>query len=94
MNGPITRTATFTAAGSVTVQTNTPGVPFLVDDTTNTTAQIFTWTTGSTHTIGTNLSEAGRPGTRYGWSNWSDGGARSHNLRPVRQRIGGARGAR
>ena len=61
---------------SVTVHTNPDGRSFAVDDTTYTSMQMFTWTTGSVHTLST-WSPQGGGGTHYVWSDWSDGGAMS-----------------
>src|SRR5205807_7650390 len=54
MSGPITESAAFTQnAVQVTVQTNLAGMSFAVDGTTYTSAQTFSWTPGSSHTIAT-----------------------------------------
>ena len=63
---------------SATVQTNPNGRSFVVDGTTYTSAQTFTWTLGSQHTIGTSSPQAGATGVQYVFANWSDAGALSH----------------
>ena len=66
----------------VTVQTNPSGRSFTVDGTSYTSAQTFNWTSASSHTIATTSPQNGSAGTRYAWSNWSDGGAISHTVSP------------
>src|SRR2546429_5879583 len=66
----------------VTVQTNPASRSFTVDGTTYSSTQTFTWGSGSSHTIGTNSPQSGGAGSQYLWSNWSDGGAISHNVAP------------
>jgi len=67
----------------VTVQTNLSGRSFTVDGVPHTTAQTFTWTSGSTHTIGTTSLQSGDTGTQFVWSNWSDGGGTTHTVSPT-----------
>lgn len=66
----------------VSLQTNPAGRSFTVDGSTFNAAQTFTWTSGSSHTISV-VSPQGTSGTRYVWSNWSDGGAVSHTISPT-----------
>ncbi|MCX6924041.1 MAG: hypothetical protein NT154_12655, partial [Verrucomicrobia bacterium] len=68
---------------SVTVQTSPSGRSFTVDGTTYTTAQTFTWASGSAHTIVTTSPQSGATGTQHVWSSWSDGGAMSHTVGPT-----------
>jgi len=65
---------------SVTVNTLPAGETFSVDGATYSTAQTFTWASGSTHTIGTTSPHAGSPGTQFSWLSWSDGGGISHQV--------------
>ena len=67
----------------VTVQTNPSGLSFTVDGSTFTTAQTLNWTSASCHTISTTTPQNGAGGTQYLWSNWSDGGAISHEVAPA-----------
>jgi hypothetical protein len=68
----------------VTVTTNPPGLPVVVDGTTfATTPQAFSWTLGSTHAIGvpadpqtTNPND----GSTYAFGAWNDLGARTHTI--------------
>src|SRR4029078_9505227 len=73
---------TTTANVQVTVQTNPSGRSFTVDGTTFTSAQTFSWSSGSSHTISTTSPQEGTAGTRFAWANWSDGGAISHTVSP------------
>jgi hypothetical protein len=78
-----TISATFTEVTiSVTVNTSPLGLSFIVDGTTYTTQQTFSWAPGSSHTIAT-TSPQGSGGTRYIWNSWSDGGAISHTMSPT-----------
>jgi len=74
--------AATTANVQVTVQTNPSGRSFTVDGTTFTSAQTFSWSSGSSHTISTTSPQDGTAGTRFAWANWSDGGAISHTVSP------------
>jgi hypothetical protein len=78
-----TPTPTPTATVQVTVQTNPAGLAFSVDGTTYTSAQTFTWVSGSSHTIATTSPQNGAPGVRYVWTNWTGGGAISHTVAPT-----------
>ena len=81
MNGPITESGTFAAAPfQVTVHTGPTGRSFTVDGTTFTTTQTFTWTTGSSHTLGTTGTQSAGTGSRYLFTSWSDGGAQNHTV--------------
>ena len=68
---------------SVTVQTSPTGRSFTVDGTTYTTAQTFSWLSGSSHTIATSSPQSGATGTQYVFSSWSDAGAMSHSVAPT-----------
>ncbi len=84
MNGPITETGNFTQNPvQVTVQTNPAGRTFSVDGTPYTSAQTFSWQSGSSHTIATTSPQNGATGVRYVWMNWSGGGAISHTVAPT-----------
>jgi hypothetical protein len=77
-----TKTITVVGTNQVNVQSNPAGRPFTVDGTTYSTTQIFSWTTGSTHTIGTTSPQSGGAGIQYVWASWSDGGGISHTVSP------------
>ena len=85
MNGPITETAAFTQNPvQVTVQTNPAGPTFMVDSTTYTAAQTFSWQPGSSHTIATTSPQSGGTGVQYVWRTWSDNGAISLTVAPTK----------
>lgn len=71
-------------AGSINVSvgTNIAGLTFTVDGTDFTTAQSFSWTPNSSHTLSTTTPQ-GSGDTRYVFQNWSDGGAISHSVAPA-----------
>ena len=80
MNGPITETATFAPAVSVTVNTSPSGLSFTADGTAYTSAQTFNWAFNTQHTIATTSPQPAAAGTQYVFANWSDGGAMSHTV--------------
>ncbi len=67
---------------TVKVSTNPTGRSFSVDNVDYTSAQTFHWDKSSLHTISTTSSQSGGVGTRYEWTDWSDGGAISHDVSP------------
>jgi uncharacterized protein (TIGR03437 family) len=60
-----------------TVATNPPGLAVVVDGVNLTSPQAFDWAPGTSHTISA-ASPQGSGGTRYGFTNWSDGGGQTH----------------
>src|SRR5262249_23245045 len=66
----------------VTVQANPSGRSVTVDGTDYTSAQVFSWVPGSSHTLATTSPQSGGTGVQYVWSSWSDGGAMSHTITP------------
>jgi hypothetical protein len=87
LNSPITENRfLYSGPVRVTVQTSPAGLTFSVDGTTYTSAQIFSWQPGSSHTIATTSPQDGGTGVRYVWSNWSGGGAISHTVAPTTNR--------
>jgi hypothetical protein len=80
MSAARTVTASFSLLPvSITVTTNPVGRSFTVDGTPYATSQTFSWASGSSHTIATSSPQT-VGGTRYLFSNWSDGGAISHSI--------------
>ncbi len=80
MTAPRSVTANFTLpTASITVTTNPAGLQIVVDGTAYTAPRSFTWTAGSSHTIGT-TSPQGAGNTRQVFANWSDGGALTHTV--------------
>ncbi len=82
VNGPVTQTANFVQPTvNVTIQTNPPGRTFRVDGSsliTNTFT--FSHSPGTTHTVATDSLQDQTGASRFIWTSWSDGGARSHTL--------------
>jgi hypothetical protein len=75
-----TNTVNVTAATvQVTVGTSPAGLSFTVDSTTYTSAQILSWTVGSSHTISTSSPQTSS-GTQNTFASWSDAGALSHSV--------------
>ena len=62
-----------------TITTAPEGLSIVVDGVSYTAPRTFTWASGSTHTIAVASPQTGG-GTRYWFSNWSDGGAISHTV--------------
>ncbi|MFN0166441.1 MAG: BACON domain-containing protein [Bryobacteraceae bacterium] len=77
MSGPKSVTANF--GSGVTITTSPPGLQIVVDGTTGTAPQSFTWAAGTTHTIGAS-SPQDSGGTRSAFTGWSDGGTQSHTI--------------
>ena len=64
----------------ITITTSPAGLEYVVDGTTYTSSQTFTWDVGSSHTLNIATSpQSGGAGTRYVYASWSDGGAQSHS---------------
>jgi adhesin/invasin len=84
MNGPVTETANFTPNSiQVTVATSPVGRTIIVDGSTFTAPQTFTWTANTAHTIATDTTQPGAAGSRFVWSSWNDAGALSHTVSPL-----------
>ena len=60
---------------SWTISTNPLGLTLLVDGEEVTTPAVFDWTPGSEHTLSVSPEPQVRPGSRYRFGRWSDGGA-------------------
>src|SRR5260370_7788745 len=56
----------------------------MVDSTTDTAAQTFSWQPGSSHTIATTSPQSAGTGVHYVWRMWSDNGAISHTVAPTK----------
>jgi len=67
------------ATVSITVTAN-PSSSIVVDGTTYTSPQTFTWVPGSSHTISANSPVSSAPGTQYVWTSWADGGDQSRTV--------------
>ena len=65
----------------ITLATNPPGLVLVVDGAQVTTPRRYQWAPGSRHEIAAPLVQpASRPGIRYVFGRWSDGGNRSHRV--------------
>jgi hypothetical protein len=78
MTMPRSVTANYNVQTMVT--TNPSGLAITVDGQNLTAPQTFSWAFGSSHTVAVSSPQNGAAGTRYAWSNWSDGGAVSHSV--------------
>src|SRR5579872_1438667 len=80
--GPFIDKLQITGPTTTTVTTSPGGLTFTVDGTSYTATQVFTWTSGSTHTIAVTSPQTlpSVSGTRYAFSNWSDSGLQSHTV--------------
>ena len=81
MNAPITETPAFGGNVTVIVNSSPSGRSFVVDGTTYSTSQTFSWTVGSPHILDA-PSPQGTSG-EFLFSRWSDNGAASHSIAPV-----------
>jgi uncharacterized repeat protein (TIGR02543 family) len=64
----------------ITLDTSPSGLSVTVDGQTVTTPHTFSWKENTQHTITVNPIQSGPPGTRYVFSEWSDGGNQTHEL--------------
>ena len=65
----------------ITLSTNPPGLALLVDGVRVTSPRRYQWARGSRHVIEAPLvQQTQRPGSRYLFGRWSDGGNRSHTI--------------
>ena len=82
MSGPASVTANFVVNNvGVTINTTPAGLAVSVDGGAPHAAPVtISWQVGSPHTIATNSPQMPVAGTRYTFSNWSDGGAISHSV--------------
>lgn len=65
----------------ITLATNPPGLALVVDGVQVTAPRRYRWARGSRHEIEAPLvQQASRPGIRYVFGRWSDGGTRSHRV--------------
>ena len=69
-----------TATQTYTITTNPSGQQVVVDGTTYTAPQTFSWAVGSSHTLSVSSPQSGTTGTQYAFSSWSDGGAQNHTI--------------
>jgi hypothetical protein len=72
-------TTSFPVTVSIIVTANPVG-SIVVDGTTYTSQQTFTWVPGSSHTITANSPVLGDSGTQYAWTSWADGGDQSRTI--------------
>lgn len=63
-----------------TITTNPSGLQIEVDGTTFTSPHSFEWLPNSTHTVNVPTVQSGGVGTRHVFADWSDGGAREHQV--------------
>jgi hypothetical protein len=84
MKAPITETASFILNPvRVTIRTNPAGDSIAVDGVKFQSPQTLTWSSGTSHTIGTDNVQVVGVGTRHLWKSWSDGGTISHTVTPT-----------
>ena len=78
-----TTSSTSTTSSPATVSiilTANPLGSIVVDGTTYTSQQTFTWIPGSSHTVTANSPVPGDSGTQYVWASWADGGNQSRTI--------------
>lgn len=69
------------APTSVTVTSNPPGLSVVVDGTTVTTPQVFSWKMKSTHTLAVTADAQTLLGSTYTYGRWNDNTAASHTIK-------------
>lgn len=70
---PLVLPVTLQVVNPTVVDTNPPGLRYLVDGLTYTGRNEFTWQPGSTRQISTTFEQSSAPGTRHRFQNWSSG---------------------
>ncbi len=80
MNAAKTVTANFGEEVTVTVNTNPQGLKINVDGYKYTAPHQFNWLTNTSHDLATDQIQNEANGSRYNWTSWSDGKARSHTI--------------
>jgi len=65
---------------TITIATSPTGRQVVVDGTSYTAPQNFTWVVSSSHSLSVSSPQNGTTGTRYAYSSWSDGGGQTHNV--------------
>jgi uncharacterized repeat protein (TIGR02543 family) len=65
---------------SCTVATTPAGLRITVDETSYDAPHTFNWTPGAARQLSVSSPQSGTSGTRYIYSNWSDGGAQTHTI--------------
>jgi len=84
MSGPTNETANLVpATTSISVTTSPSGRQITVDGTSYTAPQTFSWTSGSSHTIGTSSPQSGATGTQFVLASWNDEGSQTHTVSPT-----------
>jgi hypothetical protein len=78
IKGPGKIIAIFTPPVDVTIDANVPSAIVNVDGVDYPTPHTFTWGIGSNHIISAESTFSNEPGIRYYFTDWSDGGAQSH----------------
>ena len=78
MNGPKRVTANFGKSVQITLATQPSGLSFIVDGTTCSETQTFSWLENETHTLSVVNPQNTETGSRYHFDSWSDGGAQTH----------------
>jgi hypothetical protein len=68
---------------TINVGTNIAGPSFTVDGTEYNSPQVFTWVSGSSHTISSTSPQAITGSSRYYFNSWSDSGTLSHMVAPT-----------
>jgi hypothetical protein len=84
-SGSVAASATVTVSPvtkppTISFATSPPGMSFTVDGILFNSSQNFSWAIGSVHSVAVNSPQNGAAGTRYTWTNWSDGGESSHTI--------------
>jgi hypothetical protein len=64
---------------SITIATSPAGQQLTIDGSSYTSPQTFSWSSGSSHTIGVS-SPQGSSGTQYVFTTWSDAGSQTHTI--------------
>jgi len=81
MSAPVAETPAFSGNVTVIVKSSPAGRSFVVDGTTYSAQQNFSWVAGSSHTVDAPSPQGAS--NEYTFSRWSDDGAETHVIAPV-----------
>jgi hypothetical protein len=77
---PLVLPVTLQVVDPTVIDTNPPGLSYLVDGVAYTGRNEFTWQPGSPRQLSTTFEQAGAPGTRHRFQNWSSGPSQTQSI--------------
>nr|MCU0228415.1 hypothetical protein [Bryobacterales bacterium] len=80
VTNPLVLPVTLQVVNPTVIDTNPPGLSYLVDGSSFTGRNEFTWQPGSSRQISTTFQQSSAPGTRHRFQNWSSGAAQTQQI--------------